>query len=352
MSTRPHPSITRSAGLGALFAVALGTLLLPTASFAQSTCVLLPHASADVPAATWQEVDRAVAEALRTRGVIVLSARDAQLRMMGQPMEDCGAIECAPDVNRFLGTAFAVLTEVTWLRGRPTAVNVVLIGLASDHAAGGQASVARGSELEDATMTAFGIAWDRWEADRQGQLLVESTPPGAFVELDGTSVGRAPIRRLVTTGVHTVHLALEGYVSETREITIDRHEERTLSVTLAPTEITAAQAGPGDGGSEGEAPSTGVLTTVDQPHWANWVLGGGLLVASVGLAIEPIYAASIAGQRTPTGEFYAFGAQEGILTGLSAACLIGGIVVLAVQPFRETVTIAPGLGSLRIHGTF
>lgn len=318
---------------------------------AQSTCVILPHASAEVPAATWEEVDRAVAEALRARGVIVLSARDAQLRMMGQSMEDCGAIECAPEVNRFLGTAFAVLTEVTWLRGRPTAVNVVLIGVSSDHTAGGQASAPRG-ELEDATSTAFGIAWDRWEADRQGQLLVESTPPGAFVEVDGTSLGRAPVRRLVTTGVHTVRLALEGYVSETREITIDRHEERTLSVTLAPTEHTAALAAEAAAESSGGATSTVVPTTVDRPHWANWVLGGGLIAASVGLAIEPIYAASIAGQRAPTGEFYAFGAQEGILTGLSAACLIGGIVVLAVQPFRETITVEPGLGSLRIRGTF
>lgn len=335
--------------LGAVVAVLL--CLASGEAAAQSTCVLLPHASAEVPAATWQEVDRAVAEALRARGVIVLAARDAQLRMMGQPMEDCGAIECAPDVNRFLGTAFAVLTEVTWLRGRPTAVNVVLIGVSSDHAAGGQASAARG-ELEEATATAFGIAWDRWEADRQGQLLVESTPAGAFVELDGTSVGRAPVRRLVTTGVHTVRLALEGYVSETREITIDRHEERTLSIALVPTEPTAAADAASGEGPSGGAASTRVGTTVEQPHWGNWLLGGGLLAAAVGLAIEPIYAASIAGQRTPTGEFYAFGAQEGILTGLSAACLIGGIVVLAVQPFRETITVEPGLGSLRIRGAF
>ena len=195
-------------GLGV--AVLAAALLVAGTARAQSseTCVLLPHASAEVPAATWERVDSAVAEALRGRGLIVLAARDAQLRMMGQPMEDCGAIECAPDVNRFLGTAFAVLTEVTWTRNHATAVNVVLIGLAADHAAGGQASVSRASELAEATFAAFGMAWDRWEADRQGQLVVESTPAGAFVEVDGVSVGRAPIRRLVTTGVHTVRLAL------------------------------------------------------------------------------------------------------------------------------------------------
>lgn len=342
---------TRSSCLAFVLFIAL--LSRGGAAAAQETCVLLPHASADVPAATWERVDGAVAEALRSRNVIVLSARDAQLRMMGQPMEDCGAIECAPEVNRFLGTAFAVLTEVTWNRGRATAVNVVLIGLASDHAAGGQEAVSRASELEESTFTAFGVAWDRWEADRQGQLVVESTPAGAFVELDGSSVGRAPIRRLVGAGVHTIRLALEGFVSETREITIDRHEERTVTVTLTRADGAAVVSEtPAEGArAEGAATETRPAAT-DQPHWANWLLGGGLLAAAVGLAIEPIYAFAINGQPAPGGRFYTVSEQEGVLIGFSAACLIAGIVVLAVQPIRESVTLEAGLGSFRIRGTF
>lgn len=348
--TERGPMLARTAAVSALFVV---SMLAGTARAQSSeTCVLLPHASAEVPAATWERVDAAVAEALRGRGLIVLGARDAQLRMMGQPMEDCGASECAPDVNRFLGTAFAVLTEVTWIRNRATAVNVVLIGLAADHAAGGQASVGRPSELAEATFAAFGMAWDRWEADRQGQLVVESTPAGAFVEVDGVSVGRAPIRRLVTTGLHTIRLALEGYVSETREITIDRHEERTVSVTLAPVGGVVAADGAADpiGWRDDDALP---LLAEDRPHWGNWVLGGGLLAAGVGLAIEPIYAAAIDGQPLPDRSgFYRFGVLEGVLVGASVACLVAGVVILAVQPIRESVSVEVGLGSLRVRGTF
>ena len=342
----------QTALLGLTVACALS--VLSSSAYAQTaeTCVLLPHAAADVPAAIWERVDGAVSEALRGRGLIVLSARDAQLRMMGQPMEDCGAIECAPDVNRFLGTAFAVLTEVTVNRGRANAVNVVLIGLASDHASGGQASVARASELEEATFAAFGVAWDRWEADRQGQLVVESTPEGAFVELDGASVGRAPIRRLVTTGVHTIRLTLEGYVTETREITIDRHEERTLTVTLSAVGAAVGTEAGGGGTSivrEGAEGAPG--TTVERAHWANWLIGGGLLAAAVGLAIQPIYALAVEGDAAPGG-YYQVVASDWVLLGLSGACLIGGVVVLAIQPIRETVVIEPGLGFLRVRGTF
>lgn len=347
--------------------LALASLLalcpVPALAQASETCVLLPHASADVPAATWERVDGAVAEALRSRGLIVLAARDAQLRMMGQPMEDCGAIDCAPEVNRFLGTAFAVLTEVTWHRGRATAVNVVLIGLEPDHSAGGQAAVARASELEEATFSAFGIAWDRWEADRQGQLIVESTPPGAFVELDGASVGRTPIRRLVTTGVHTLRLALEGYTTETREITIDRHEERTVTVTLSSTSGAGAATGPGDsggggGGSGGPGDGAPLEPSVpDAPHpWANWLLGGGLVAAGLGLAIQPIVVIALNGQPAGGGMFYTPSegdwALAGTLLGLSGACLVAGIVVMAIQPIREPVTVSAGVGWLEVDVAF
>lgn len=328
---------------------------IPATSHAQTseTCVLLPHASADVPAAIWERVDAAVAEALRGRGLIVLAARDAQLRMMGQPMEDCGAIDCAPEVNRFLGTAFAVLTEVTWARGRATAVNVVLIGLESAHSAGGQAAVERPSELETATFSAFGAAWDRWEADRQGQLIIESTPAGAFVELDGTSVGRAPIRRLVTTGVHTLRLALEGYVTETREITIDRHEERTVAVTLTSATASAVGAGSGDETVVPDLP--GETPPPTEAHWANWVLGGGLIAAGLGLAGYPVFLFA-ANRNSVGGRVYLptdlDWALAGTLLGLGVASLAAGVVVLAVQPIRQDVTVRVGAGWLELDAAF
>jgi hypothetical protein len=332
----------------------LGLLLSPRWADAQSTetCVLLPHASDEVPAAIWERVDGAVSEALRARGFVVLAARDAQLRMMGQPMEDCGAIDCAPEVNRFLGTAFAVLTEVTWSRARPSAVNVVLIGVESGHSAGAQAAVERPAALEESTLSAFGVAWDRWEADRQGQLLVETSPEGAFVEVDGVSVGRAPLRRLVPIGVHTLRFALEGYVTETREITIDRHEERTVAVTLAPL-AASTEAEVASGEAEGPAPSP----AVDRAHpWANWLLGGGLVAAGLGLAVQPLVVIALNRQPAGGGLLYTptdgDWALAGTLLALSGASLVAGAVVMALQPIRENVTLTAGIGWLELHVAF
>jgi hypothetical protein len=340
--------------LTALAVLALAVALVPRGAAAQTseTCVLLPHASDEVPAAVWERVDGAVSEALRARGVVVLAARDAQLRMMGQPMEDCGAIDCAPEVNRFLGTAFAVLTEVTWSRGRASAVNVVLIGVESGHSAGAQAAVERPAALEESTLSAFGVAWDRWEADRQGQLLVETSPEGAFVEVDGVSVGRAPLRRLVPIGVHTLRFALEGYVTETREITIDRHEERSVSVTLGP--LGGAEEGPAAAelpGSPSSAPP------VDRDHpWANWLLGGGLLAAGLGLAVQPLVVIALNRQPAGGGRLYTptdgDWALAGTLLALSGASLVAGAVVMATQPIRESVTLTAGIGWLDLRVTF
>lgn len=332
--------------------VALALLLAPRWAAAQSTetCVLLPHASDEVPAAIWERVDGTVSEALRARGFVVLAARDAQLRMMGQPMEDCGAIDCAPEVNRFLGTAFAVLTEVTWSRARPSAVNVVLIGVESGHSAGAQAAVERPAALEESTLSAFGVAWDRWEADRQGQLLVESSPEGAFVEVDGASVGRAPLRRLVPIGVHTLRFALEGYVTETREITIDRHEERSVAVTLVP--LGAEEEVAGDAAA-GDAPSP----SADRAHpWANWLLGGGLVAAGLGLAVQPLVVIALNRQPAGGGLLYTptdgDWALAGTLLALSGASLVAGAVVMALQPIRESVTLTAGIGWLDLRVAF
>jgi hypothetical protein len=333
-------------------ALALALALCPRSAAAQTTetCVLLPHASDEVPAAMWERVDGAVSEALRARGFVVLAARDAQLRMMGQPMEDCGAIECAPDVNRFLGTAFAVLTELTWSRARPSAVNVVLIGVESGHSAGAQAAVERPAALEESTLSAFGVAWDRWEADRQGQLIVESSPEGAFVEVDGVSVGRAPLRRLVPIGVHTLRFALEGYVTETREITIDRHEERTVSVSLGPLGRTSAADVPA-------SPTGAIPAPADRSHpWANWLLGGGLVAAGLGLAVQPLVVIALNRQPAGGGLLYTptdgDWALAGTLLALSGASLVAGAVVLAVQPIRESVKLTAGLGRLDLQVSF
>jgi hypothetical protein len=298
------------------------------------------------PADARERVSATITEELRTRGLVVMASRDAQLRMTGQTMETCSAIDCAPDVNRFLGTTFAVLTELTWLRGRPTMINVVLIGLETGHSAGGQVVIERGRDLAEAVREAFSTAFDRWQADQQGQIVIDTAPQGAFVEIDGTSVGRSPIRSLVPAGVHTVRVTLEGYRTELHEVTIDRHEERPLSYALV---------------AEAEQVDEAVVVTPpdtyeDRPHWANWLLGGGLAALGVGLMISPIWTLATEGQVMDRGaagtETVVFGPLSATLLPLGALTLIGGVVVLVVQPITEHVRVTLAGTSLSLEGSF
>jgi hypothetical protein len=332
-----------------LAALALALVALPSTARAQGqTCVLLAEPDATVaPADARERVSATITEELRTRGLVVMASRDAQLRMTGQAMEQCSAIDCAPEVNRFLGTTFAVLTELTWLRGRPTMINVVLIGLETGHSSGGQVVIERGRDLADAVREAFSTAFDRWQADQQGQIVIDTSPEGAFVEIDGTSVGRSPIRSLVPAGVHTVRVTLEGYQTEMHEVTIDRHEERPLSYALvaAASEVT-----------EEEIVAPPVERFEDRPHWANYVLGGGLAALGVGLAVSPIWTLATEGQVMDHGtggtDTVTFGPVSGTLLAFGAASLIAGVIVLVVQPITEQVRVTVGTTSLSLEGSF
>ena len=323
-------------------------LLAPRIAHAQGqTCVLLPQPeSSTAPFEAHERVANTITEQLRAHGLVVMPSRDAQLRMADQPIESCAAIDCAPDVNRFLGTAFAVLTELTWLRGRPTAINIVLIGVDAGASAGGQAMIERGGDLSTAVRSAFSSAWDRWQADSQGQLVIDSTPTGAFISIDGTNVGRAPLRQLVTAGVHTVVATLEGRPAQTREVTLDRHEERPLTFELAaPAAVVETL----------EAPAP-IERWEDRPHWANWAIGGAALAIAIGLAVDPIWTAATAGTVYDRGaagtDTVSFGPTSAALAIVSGAALIAGVVVVVVQPITEHVRVVVTTGGLRVDGAF
>ncbi len=326
-------------------ALALALALAPARAAAQGqTCVLLPPPEeSSAPADAHTRVATTITEELRSHGLVVMASRDAQLRMADQPIETCSAIDCAPEVNRFLGTTFAVLTELTWLRGRPTMINVVLIGLESGASAGGQAVIERGGDLAAAVRAAFSTAWDRWQADSQGQLVIETTPTGAFIEIDGASAGRAPLRHLVAAGVHTLSATLDGYVTASREITIDRHEERAVSIELVRPEATPPPPAPPE-------------VFEDRPHWANWVIGGGALALAIGLSVSPIWTAATAGEVIDNGvggtETVVFDSGSAALAIIGGALVIGGVVFMIIHPINDHVRVSGGPTGVSVEGTW
>ena len=337
-----------AAAIAAVFAIVIAT---PRTASAQSeTCVVLPSPSTTAPESAREAVQGVVTDELRRHGHVVLGPRDAQLRMIGQPVRDCAAIDCAAEVNRFLGTGFAVLTEIAWVGGRVTMVNIALIGLEDGESVGGQAEVVAG-DVAAATRAAFTAAWDRWAAAQQGYVVVTTTPPGAYIEIDGSSLGRAPVRRLTRAGVHLLRATLEGYRTVTREITIDRHEEREVTITLTPGEGEDPTHG-GGGAAAGDIISDPeVPQTREEAHWANYLIGGALIAGGLGALVSPIWTLASEGDAWGDG-YVAFGAQSGILMGVGIAAIIGGTVIMIAQPIRTTVTITPTSAGLGVSGTF
>jgi hypothetical protein len=326
-------------------------LALPCLAQAQAnTCVILSqHGSSSAPAEAHDRATAALADDLRARGMTVIPASDAQTRMADQPFRDCAEIDCAAAVNRFLGTRLAVLAELTWLRGRPTMINVVLIGTTDGASTGGQALIERGGDLATAAHTALATAWDRWAADAQGTVVIDTTPTGALVSIDGSPVGRAPVRQLVSPGAHTIAATLDGYDAQTREVTIDRLEEHPLSFVLVETAAPAPVV-------TAEPRTPPPLRWENRPQFANWLLGFGLIGLGAIFSIEPVWTGVTNGTVYDHGaagtDTVVFGPWSIAWAIISGACVIAGVVVLLVVPFSDRVAMVMGPTGAQLRGTF
>ena len=139
-------------------------------------------------------------------------------------------------------------------------------------------------------------------------------------------------------GSHRVEAEHEGMVGE-ETVEVVAHSATDLELVLHEVEGV-------------ETPAV-----VDEGHWANFVIGGALIALGVVLAIDPIYTIANEG-RCAEDPFmgrcerrYEVGARSvGLLIGGGLA-LTGGVVVMAVQPIRETTTGGAG-ATLGLGGAF
>ena len=100
-----------------------------------------------------------------------------------------------------------------------------------------------------------------------GKLRIQSQPFGARIEVDGVYVGETPYTvRDLLVGKHSVTVSLDGYTTETNEITVQ--EETTVDVSIplvaevetpAPAAVLEEEAAPA-GYTEAPAQSTGYAT--------------------------------------------------------------------------------------------
>jgi len=281
-------------------------------------------------------VQEAIAGQLLEHVATVLSAEDAARRMVGEPFSECNALDCGGSVVRALGVDFAVLVTVWAPRGTPTSVVVTFVG--ADDSVAGDAPV-QGGDVVAAALTALQTARQRWGASQMGFLVLTSSPSGASVEVDGRVIGTTPLRHLVMAGERHVRVLLDGHVTAEHRVRVAATEESSLDVALAPEEALS---------------STGPATR-EEPSVLNWVIGGGIVAAGLGLLVSPIYGLAVDGSCVgdpPCAEIHQFGAANGVLLGVGAAALIGGVIFLAAQPLRVSVQVSGDSASIDLRGTF
>jgi hypothetical protein len=64
-------------------------------------------------------------------------------------------------------------------------------------------------------------------------VLIESTPPGARIRIDGRDLGPTPLMvRQLRPGTHTLELRLPGYRLWSQRITVAAGDRRQISATL------------------------------------------------------------------------------------------------------------------------
>jgi len=100
-------------------------------------------------------------------------------------------------------------------------------------------------------MARFGVAppkpaMETQGADAQANLAIESSPPGADIEVDGNFVGNTPSTVIVKPGDHEVKIAKKGFTDWTRKLTVTGgtvHLSAGLDAATPAATPVASQAG-------------------------------------------------------------------------------------------------------------
>ena len=323
--------------------VLIGALVVASRASAQS-CAMLPPGQppegAPAPAAMQREAVDAAMTGLSAQGATVIPSDDARRRMIGEPFAECRDLDCGPDVVQNLGVDFVVLVTVWAPRGTATSVVVTLVG-AHDSVAG-DSPVANG-DVSAAATAALATALSRWQASQTGFVVVTSEPPGASVEVDGRAVGRTPLRYLVPAGQRTLRIYMDGFVAVERVLDVTSAQEHPIEVTLV---------------AEGAIEGPQEPPTRTEPHFLNWIVGGALVAGGVAALIAPIHTLARDGECTePLGTAFCrsrveFGAVSGVLLGVGALAIVGGVIFFAAQPITVTVAASPDAAQMRLSGRF
>jgi hypothetical protein len=189
-------------------------------------------------------------------------------------------------------------------------------------------------ERAEGLAAVFRARVDRLASDPAG-LVIEGSPPGATVFIDGESVGAVPFDGRLGPGPHELRVEADGYVGYAREIDLSGASTEHLQIDLAES------AGPGPGGSGGDRADRAALQPAGWAILASGIGGAGAgaaLVALDGRPHQPTCPMDLVDRNGSCPNLYTTmaGGAVGLVAG--GLAIAAGVTLVVVGKKRETST--------------
>jgi hypothetical protein len=166
------------------------------------------------------------------------------------------------------------------------------------------------------------------QAKGRGSWAITSEPPGATIRVGNRVIGKTPLSRAALAGSFELVFEKPEFKTEKKQVEVQAGQKAQVSVTLTPAEVKAPTVA-----TVVEKP---VAPPVKRPLW-RIVTGSLLAAAGVGVLGFGLSALSVNGQcvaqpiapATQCLDRFSTGTVGGALTGVGAAALVGGILMIA-----------------------
>lgn len=167
------------------------------------------------------------------------------------------------------------------------------------------------------------------QAKGRGSWAITSEPPGATIRVGNRVIGKTPLSRAALAGSFELVFEKPEFKTEKKQVEVQAGQKAQVSVTLTPAEVKAPTVA-----TVVEKP---VAPPVKRPLW-RIVTGSLLAAAGVGVLGFGLSALSVNGQcvaqpiapATQCLDRFSTGTVGGALTGVGAAALVGGILMIAI----------------------
>lgn len=163
----------------------------------------------------------------------------------------------------------------------------------------------------------------------RGSWAITSEPPGATIRVGDRVIGKTPLSRAAFAGSFELVFEKPQFKTEKKQVEVQSGQKAQVSVTLTPEEAKVTP--------PPVVVEKPVAPPVARPIW-RIVTGSVLAAAGVGLLSFGISGLAVNGQclaepiapATKCLDRYSTGTVGGALTGVGAAVLVGGVLMIAI----------------------